>query len=437
MKLTLPKRTEPQKRIQESPARFKVASWGRQSGKTTNGGWTMVKKPLLGPRFGRYWHILQTHTAASIAFDRYVRLFPKSSWSTLWAKKPNESEKTVFLTGFREVSFKSGQNFEDLRSETLHGAIIDECRQQDPRLWKMIIRPMLGRYGGWCEFYSTPNGFDWFYDLTQDHKDDPEWEFFHAPSWEAWWWTPEEIASAKRTMSEAEFAQEIGAEFRDLTRGKAYVNFGPHNLRRGNPWTTGDEWNEYLPIGVGMDFNLSPMAWSLSQRKANKMHFGGEIWIPNSNGTAEAAQVLADRVQGHKPGVILCGDATAKAGQRAAAAQSDYDILCQVLDANGIPWTNLTPESNPRVKDRVNTVNARLMSASGDVDVTVDPEKCPMLVKDFERVVWKEGNAGVILDQKTDPMLTHMSDGAGYIICQNLPLDAASSKPGLLSVIIR
>ena len=438
MKLILPARTPPQKRISESDKRFKVAVWGRQSGKTTYGTWTMAQRPLTGPRNGVYWYILQTHNAAEIAFNRYVNLFPRDSWAHVWAKRPNESEKTVFLTGGRNVFFKSGENFEDLRSETLHGAVIDECRQQRHELWSQIIRPMLGRHKGWCDFLSTPNGYDWFYDLYTAANNEPnEWATFHAPSTEAWWWSAEEIASAKKTMSEAEYAQEILAEFRDLTAGRAYANFGAHNKLVQNPFVEfGKEYSPYLPIHVALDFNISPMSWSLAQKKAEHMHFTDEINLMNSN-TQEASRLLIEKVKDHKMGLVLCGDATGNARQRAAAGKSDYDILCAMLDDARIKWMNLTPESNPGVKDRVNTVNARLKSASGEVHITVNPEKCPKLVKDFERVTWKENSSSMILDQTKDKSLTHPSDGAGYLICQTLPILSASSKPGVLSVIIR
>jgi len=392
---------------------------------------------LEGPPDAVYWYVLQTYSAAEIAFKRFVRLFPRSSWDQCFEKKPNESERTVFLAGNRQVHFKSGQNFEDLRAETLHGCIIDECRQQNESLWRQIVRPMLGRHKGWCDFYSTPNGFDWFYDLYQSAQGNDEWAVFHSPSTACFWWTETEIESTKKTMSEAEFAQEIRAEFRDLTRGKAYKNYSQQNHSTHNPLAVaGLKWNPMLPIHVGMDFNLSPMAWTLAQKRHNRMHFEDEVWIQRSD-TAEAALVLCDKVSGHKPGIILVGDSTSRAGQRAAAGKSDYDILCEVLDFRGIKWTNLTPSENPRVKDRVNTVNARLRSASGEVFVTVNPESCPMLHRDFERVAWKVHNDGVLLDQKTDPMLTHSSDGAGYLICQVLPIDSASEKVGGLQVLYR
>jgi len=435
--LTLPHRTNPQRLIQEANQRFKIGVWGRQSGKTTNGNFTMVKRPLQGPKYGRYWHLLQTYSAAEICFNRFVRQFPKSSWGQLWSKKPNESEKTVFLTGFREVSFKSGRDYNNLLTETLHGAIIDECREQEKELWERVIRPMLAKYKGWCDFYSTPNGFDWFYDLYTGAQENPaEWFTVKAPSTEAPWWTPQEIESVKKDMSEPMFAQEILAEFRDLQSGKVYINAGPHNYTDQNPYAPrGQEWSPYLPIIVGLDFNVSPMAWHLCQYKPeDKLYVGDRIWLENSH-TQEATLELINRVKGHRPGLTLIGDATGKARKTASAGQTDYSIIEEMLRAHGIPFNNLTPTENPLVKDRVNIMNARLKSATGEIRILVNPIKCPEAKRDFERVVWKPG-ADATIDKTKDLKLTHASDSIGYPVCVLMPLKSIG-EVGTLKVIYR
>lgn len=387
----------------------------------------MVRKPLMGPRFGHYWHVLQTASAAEIAFNRQVRLFPKSSWSELWAKKPNESEKTVFLTGHREVTYKSGKEYNNLRTETLHGAIIDECREQSPELWPMVIRPMLAKHKGWCDFYTTPAGYDWLFDLYQSALLNPEeWGTFHAPSTEAWWWTPEEIESARREMTEAMFAQEILAEFRDITSGKAYLNFGTHNYKSQNPFTaSGQRWTPYLPIVVGMDFNVNHMSWHLGQRKASQIWFGDRIYFEQNSSTQEAALELVQKVRDHKLGVTLIGDASGKAQSTKSAGKSDYDIIHTILRDNNIPYQDLTPDSNPLVKDRINTMNVRAKSSTGHTDFFFDPKVCKELDRDFQRVVWKKGSQAT-LDKTTDVRLTHPSDSVGYPVCVLLPLEGVN-----------
>lgn len=405
----------------------------------------MFKKPLEGPRFGIYWHVLQTHAAAEIGFNRFVKLFPKESWSSLWSKRPNESEKTVFLTGHREVSFKSGQNFEDLRGETLHGGIIDECRQQNQELWTGVMRPMLSRYNGWCDFYSTPHGYDWFYDLRNFALENPEeWGVVHSPSWGAWWWTKAEIESARQSMSQALFDQEIGAEFRDIYQGKAYINFSQENLVSKSPFN-GDKdtrlFNPYLPIILGADFNVHPMVWEIGQNKYKQWYWFDEVALEDSN-TPEASEAFCQRVLKMKaeglranPNVIIVGDASGKARSTTSAGQTDYTILEATLKKHGISFENRTPDSNPFVKDRVNTFNHCLKTPEGEINMWVHPTNCPRLKKDGERVAWKDAK-GAVLDKTSDKSLTHASDAAGYPLCVLSPLTPIGNV-GTLKVITR
>lgn len=391
----------------------------------------MTYRPLQARRGGVYWYILQTNAAAEVAFNRFWDMHRDSG---LLKRKPNESEKFATLINNATVHFKSGDNFQDLRVETLDGAIIDEVRQQAPQLWTQIVRPMLSRRKGWCDFYSTPAGFDHFkdlYDFAVLHPE--EWATFHAPSTEAWWWTPEEIESARATMSEAEFAQEILAEFRNIHTGKVYLSEGVHNHMEHSPFTTdGTLVSQYLPVTVGMDFNVNPMSWHLGQFRGHASYWFDEIHVSNTN-TPECAtelvhRLIAIREQGklkHNPQVELIGDSTGES-RNTKATKSDYSIIIEELQKAGITWINRTPESNPPVKERVNTMNARLKSADGSVSLWYHPVKCPMLKKDFERVSWKQG-AQSILDQTTDSSLTHASDSVGYPVVVKSPIERTGS----------
>jgi len=412
-----------------SKHRFNIGSFGRQSGKTTWG----IKKSFWKPisetiPFGVYWYILQTHSAAEVAFDRFDRMIFPYRHEVL-KRKPHETHKMFHLIGDKYVWFKSGENYEDLRSETLNGCIIDEYSLQDPKLWPMIVRPMLAKTKGWCDFLSTPKGFDHFYDLSEFAKNDKtgEWAVFFAPSTEAWWWTPEEIASAKATMTPEEFRQEILAEFINLFTGKVYT-FSRENLSETNPFSgDGSKFHPYIPILVGLDFNVNPMVWELGQQRVNNFFWGDEIYVRNTN-TMECAKILVEKYLsykklGHKsqPNIILCGDPAGNA-RNTKATESDYAIIVGALRAAGITYEDRTPKDHPPVKDRVNTVNAHFKAADGGVHCIIHPD-CKKLIYDLERVSWKEGEH-LLLD-KSNPDLTHASDAIGYPIATLSPLHGA------------
>jgi hypothetical protein len=433
LRLKLRHRTPPQRRISQSTSRFNIAVWGRQSGKTTFGLDKMLYRPLMGRPGGVYWYILQTYDAAKIAFKRYKQAALQNP--QVLKNKPNESDLFFHLCNDATVFFLSGKNYEDLRAQTLDGAIIDEVRQQHPDLWPKVIRPMLARRNAWCDFYSTPNGYDHFHDLYTFALEHPEeWSTFHAPSTEAFWWTPQEVASARATMSEDEFAQEILAQFREIGRGKAYINHGPHNQADQNPFSVRNlPWSPYLPLVVGLDFNVGMMAWVIGQTRAGDFYWGDEIALANTN-TQEAVPLLIEKVRGHKPGVILIGDASGKSNKTSASGSTDYSIIMRAMKDAGIPARNLSPDSNPQVKDRINMINGRLKAADGTVHLWYNPKRCKLLKRDLERVTWKQNAQGAILD-KSDPLLTHASDAMGYPVC--FYADEWKTSPGVLRVIQR
>lgn len=379
----------------------------------------LVRRAWEAPK-STLWFVSPTFDQARQQYRRLVGMLMPCAEVLL---KKNQTELRVKLINQSEIVFKSGEVGENLRGATLHGVVIDEMRDQPPDLWPMLIRPMLATTQGWAAFVSTPAGFDYFYDLAEKAKTDPDWAYFSSPSTCNPLFTAEEFEAAKREMSEAVFAQEILAEFRDLHSGSAYVNFGDHNLRTVSPFARvqdkGDLYNPYLPLVVALDFNLSPAIALIGQERAGDFYFHDEIFVERSH-TQEIAHELVRRIQSHAllgdKKVIIVGDATGKAGQRAAFGRSDYAIVEEIFTRAEIKWENRTPDANPQVRDRVNAVNSRLRSAEGTPHIFIHPERCRMLKKDLQRVSWKPGLSGV-LDQKSDPTLTHLSDALGYAVC--------------------
>jgi hypothetical protein len=416
-----------QLRAHDCPARYRVISFGRQAGKSTWAINELFKWAWRCPG-GVYWLVSPVYRNARVLYRRAKKML--MSCPGAWVK--HDGELMIELINGSCVFFVSGDNPDSLRTETLNGAVIDEYREQSPDLFSMVIGPMLRTTGGWCAFISTPNGFDHFYDLAkkaQDPKFHGTWAYFQAPSTCNPLWTPTEFEDAKATMTELQFRQEILAEFVKLHGSTAYVNFSDdRNVKDHSPFTNSAQISPHLPIVVGLDFNLSPMCWTLGQTNKKAFYWHDEIHLERSH-TQEAALELRERVKDHKAGIILCGDASGKAGQRAAAGQSDYDIVCQVLKDAGIKWSNITPQANPAIRDRVNNVNAHFLSAAGTTTMWIS-RSCPFLIEDFEKVGWKEG-ANYTLDPGKKKLLTHQSDSVGYPLWAMDPIPSRFVVGGL------
>jgi hypothetical protein len=398
-----------------SNARFKVAALGRQAGKSTMALNELCRRAWEKPNT-TYWFVSPTFNQSTVQYRRLVGML--YACPEVFQKK-NQTELRVKLINNSQIRFVSGESLHNLRGETLHGAVIDEVRDQDPELWPQVIRPMLATTGGWASFVSTPRGFDMFYDLFERSKTDSNWAGFQAPSACNPLFTEAEMEEARKELSEPVFAQEILAQFRDLYNGAAYINFSDANMKSQSPFTTtGALYSPHLPILLGVDFNLDPMAWILGQTNSGQYYFFDELFLRDSH-TQEAAQELVHRIKQMdikaKPMVRIAGDASGRAGQRAAFGRSDYSILEEILKANNISFENVTPAANPEVRDRVNLVNAKLKGSDGQPHVFVHPN-CKMLRKDLQRVGWKRNITRGALDQTSDPTLTHISDAMGYSI---------------------
>lgn len=407
---------ETQVAFHSNQARYRVAAWGRQSGKSTAALNDILKRGWENPNH-TIWFVSPTFDQAKKQYRRLVSMLWNCRGVML---KKNQTELRVKLVNMAQIEFKSGEVFDNLLGDTLNGVVIDECRDQRKELWTRILQPMIRTTGGWASFISTPNGFDWFYELAEAAKIDKtgKWSFMHAPSSCNPLWTPEEIQEAKDNMSEDEFAQEILAEFREMGVGKVYLSHGSWNQLSQNPFAEpGKRWSDRLPIVVGLDFNVGLMVWELAQHAGPRWHFADEVWDRNTN-TQTLVEILVQRVAGHKAGVILVGDASGNA-RKTSSHETDYQILMRRLK-DVVQVRNLTPDSNPPVRDRINIINAGLKSASGDVQITYDPVACHYLKLDLQRVTWKTTSTDSFLD-KSDADRTHASDAFGYPICEQTP----------------
>jgi PBSX family phage terminase large subunit len=149
---------------------------------------------------------------------------------------------------------------------------------------------------------------------------------------------------------------------------------------------------------IASDFNVDPHCSFSFQFIDNKIWVMEEFFLRNSD-TPKAVSKWSDSYRGS----IVIPDSTGK--NRKTSGQSDFDII----KAAGF---RIESTHNPYVKDRVNNVNARLR----DGRVAIHP-RCKKLINDLEKVSWRNNE----LDQKTDPLLTHMSDCLGYACNKLMP----------------
>ncbi len=124
------------------------------------------------------------------------------------------------------VEGKSAEHPDSLLGEGLDWLIFDECAMCKASVWEQYLRPTLTDREGWALFITTPNGYNWIYDLWKrgndlDHR---EWRSLKSPSWENPYLSKADIDEAQRTMDSRIFMQEYGADF-TISSGQVYKEF--------------------------------------------------------------------------------------------------------------------------------------------------------------------------------------------------------------------
>jgi hypothetical protein len=167
------------------------------------------------------------------------------------------------------VEVRSAQHPETLVGDGLHGAIMSEAAKHRKDTWEQYIRAALSDFRGWATFVTTPEGFNWLYDLWMlgisgdvGLKDYESWRF---PSWDNPIVYPggredEEIKLIERTTALEWFMQEFGAEFGAFV-GKIYGEFDPTlHIKRH---TFNPAWANYIAFDWGFTNPLAAVEFQV------------------------------------------------------------------------------------------------------------------------------------------------------------------------------
>jgi len=115
---------------------------------------------------------------------------------------------------------KSAEHPERLVGEGLDGVIMSEAAKHKHETWLRYLMPALADHRGWADFPTTPEGYNWLYDLWRlgQNSSEPMWESWRFPSWDNPAIFPgglenPEIQNMLKQMTPEAFDQEIGALF--------------------------------------------------------------------------------------------------------------------------------------------------------------------------------------------------------------------------------
>jgi hypothetical protein len=386
-----------QMEVYQAPHRFRVVVAGRRWGKTALSRTLMIKYASVGGR--KIWYVAPSYRMAKqIMWQEILDVIPKK-----WIKKLNETTMTITLINKTTIELKGADNPDSLRGVGIHLLVMDEIQDIDPNAWTQVLRPTLASTGGHALFIGTPKAYNHLHDLyilgqEGENRDTNQWMSWQFPTITSPFIPVAEIEAARRDMDEKSFRQEFEASFETMS-GRVYYPFD----RKVHVGTY--EFNPDLPIWVGQDFNVDPMSSVILQPQAN-----GELWAVDEivmfgSNTEETCDALDKKYWRWKNNIVVFPDPASNSRQH-ARGETDLDIFRE----KGFKKI-LFRRKHPAVADRINSVNALLKNAQGEIRFKVN-SKCKHLIESLEETIYKKGEREVDKAQSKE----HSTDALGYAI---------------------
>ena len=384
-----------------SDKRFRVLVAGRRFGKSYLSCIELLRGAINRPGETYFYCAPTYRMAKDIAWKELKRLVPK-----VWIQSKNETALRLELINGSTIELKGTENAMALRGRSLAGVVLDEAAFMDRDVWAEVIRPALADKQGWALFISTPDGTaSWFYDMWC-FCGEQEWD-----DWKRWSFTtieggnvaPEEVEAAREQLDARTFRQEFEASFENLT-GLVAVSFSDDNIDKEV------QDLHMLPLLLGLDFNVDPMAGICAVKHNNCLSVFDEIMLTGGATTWDFA-VEVTRRYGVDRRVIACPDPTGNARKTSGVGSTDHNILRR----SG--FTVMSPKSPWKIRDKITAVNTALYDANGDRRTLIHP-RCKELIKSLRTLTYAP-NTGL---PNKNLGVDHAFDAFGYLCLQQFNL---------------
>jgi hypothetical protein len=224
----------PQLLYHDALERFRIPCCGRRFGKSTMAARDMEPK-LFQPN-KRFWIVGPTYDLGEKEFRviwNDLIVGQKFGRDKRVKKSYNKRSGDMFIEfpWQTRLEVRSADHPDNLVGEALDWVIMSEAAKQKKETWERMIRPALADKRGGADFPTTPEGFNWLYDLWMLGQN-PDEKLYNSWTFASWANTavyPDgrqdaEILDLERNTVEEWFMQEIGAEFSAFV-GKIYGEF--------------------------------------------------------------------------------------------------------------------------------------------------------------------------------------------------------------------
>jgi hypothetical protein len=336
----------------------------------------------------------------------------------------NKSDKIVYMQGAAPIICRSMSKPEDIVGFEIGDALIDEFdtlkTEHAIHAWNKIIARMRKKYpdgrANRVDVVTTPEGFKATYrKFVEDvHKKGlTNYSITHGSTYDNEANLPDDYIPSLLSTYPAELIEAyLDGQFTNLTSGSVYPSFD----RTQSNSTEVVKKNDTLH--VGMDFNVMKGAAAIHVERGDTIHAVDEIH--NAFDTDIQIQTLKERYP-NQP-IIVYPDAAGKNRTSANTTQTD------LVKLKAAKFRVIVPNKNPLIKERVASLNAKLLNGKDERTYFVNCDKCPNLANSYEQQVYDDNGQP---DKSCG--LDHIVDGAGYYIHKKWPI--VRRKSGTIAVV--
>jgi hypothetical protein len=408
-------------RAVDDGVRFPIVPAGRRSGKTERAKRFLCKRSMWLPGEKYFAGAPTRDQAKKIWWNDLKEL----AFAAAHPKRPSETDLTIFFPNGSELhvlGFDEPARFEGI---PWSGGVIDEIANVKEKSINENIMPALDtvdprrpHYRAWCWFIGVPEGLGHYKDMADLgwSMQNPNYRTFHWKSAEIL--PPDIIEAAKKIMSPRQYRQEYEASF-ETAGNRIYEDFDKQNYTGATPFP-------HEALHWTHDQNFTPLSSAIVVIRDNIIYIVDEI-ILTSAVSRQSAEEFVEKFKNHSNKMVyIYGDPAGLAGTK-HGHKSDYDDIEEVLKNNGWKFERRVRPKHPAIKDRQNSVRARICNALGERRLFVNPESAKWCKNGLERVQFKEGSS-FLEDDKNE--IQHVTTAIGYFVDYLWPAGQAQLRSG-------
>lgn len=288
--------------VAKDKTRFLLLNCGRRAGKSTYAALKLLSFARKNNNSISYYVSPSYKQSKAIMWQLLKQYIPRD-----WIKSTNETELIIYFINESRIELKGADTEPDrLRGVRIDFLVCDEVAsfRNWNEVWNAVLRPTLIDSKGSAIFISTPQGFNFWYDLY--NTKDTDYKSYTFTTYDNEYIDPNELNKLKLeyTNDMDKFNQEILAQFTQVA-GVVYKewNFVTNFIKV--------EYDSFLPLHATLDFGVNdPTSIIWIQRQGSE--FRAIDFYESSNADiGHFAQVINSKP--YKTPELFTGDPAGKA----------------------------------------------------------------------------------------------------------------------------